>query len=556
MAYMELKFMTPTEVWEGFDAKKAPLEASIISAQTKDNIVCSQQIFTADSVKEERIRACCKLFYDSRWQDARPAILVLPSFDSPVSVEYLRYLIEDGFVICALDYCGIFEENGTTFPDEWNFALLPECKNHLDDIQNGARNTPWFVWTKIARRAITLLQENSIVDKSHIALMGFGEGAQLSWQVAGTDDRVRALVAINGGGYRWTEGTPKFLSTDIPEGDEQLAYSTGVGAETYARFVSCPTLAVVASDSMLCDMDRIGDMLDLVKSQNKRLIISASCNGQLSKSVGIASLKWVHDALASDDKEQTPPTIHFECADGRLYVRANTIRKAKERKLYISYGEPYPQKRCWVPVDIEQKVGEHEYVCDVPVYDAEELIVAYATFVYDDGEVISTKTACTLPSKHNVTAIESTRLNSRIIYDGSMGIGSFVARTKEAIIDDGILHVAEGPYGIIGITLERGDLSLSRSVREMFSLSRSASLHLDAYSNDARELEISVLSSPDLKKYSARVRLLGGEFWQKLMFDASDFKSEEGKTLSSFNAAKAIEINNVDGVILNNFLWI
>ena len=90
----------------------------------------------------------------------------------------------------------------------------------------------------------------------------------------------------------------------------------------------------------------------------------------------------------------------------------------------------------------------------------------------------------------------------------------------------------------------------------MKTLPRSASLHIDAYSATARTLEVSVLSYPDLKRYTAHTNLTGGEFWQKLLFECSDFKSEEGKTLSAFGNAKVIEIISVDGAILNNFLWI
>ncbi len=556
MAYMELKFMTPTEVWEGFDAHKAPLEASIISAQTTDNIVCSQQIFTADASNEGRIRACCKFFYDNRWQDARPAILILPSFNNPVSFDALRSLIEEGFVTCILDYCGLFGENGTVFPQDLAFASLPECKDRLDDIQGGARNTPWFVWTKIARRAICLLEEQSIIDNSRIGVLGFGIGGQLSWQVAATDNRVHALISANGGGYRWTKGNARFLSTDIPESDEQLAYSTGVGAETYAKFITCPTLAIATRDSMLCDIDRIGDMIDLVKSQNNQLILSPSCGHQLTKSTGIACLKWLHDYLATDSAEKGTASLKFECAEGHLYVRVNTLRKAHSQTLYLSYGESDSQQRCWVSLPIEQKVGEHEYVCDVPVYDRDELIVAYATLAYDDGDIISTKVIGTTATKHNVTVFENMQYGSNIIYDGSMGIASFNAKTDDALLDENNLRVKEGPFGIKGITLDEGDLLLSRNLKEMSALSRSASLHLDAYSSAPREFEISVLSLPDLKRYSAHTPLIGGEFWQKMLFDCSDFKSEEGKTLSSFSNAKVIEIRNVNGAILNNFLWI
>lgn len=554
---MEIKFMTPTEVWEGFDAHKAPLEASIISAQTQDNIVCSQQIFTADSSKEGRIRVFCKIFYDARWQDKRPALLILPSFDNPYSGKAVASLVEEGFVACILDYCGVLENTHTSFSSDTSFAAYPACREHLDDIQDGARRTPWFIWSKIARRAISLLEEQSIVQADRIGVLGYGVGSQLSWLVAGTDNRVRALVAANGGGYRWANNSPKFSGKDIPSGDNQLAYSTGVGAETYAMFVSCPVLAIAVKDSLFCDVDRIGDMLDLVKSKHKQLIISDSCGQQITRSTGIACLDWLRRNLASDsDKTQIELSVHFDVIDDRLYARVNSSKDAESRRIYISYGEPISKERFWSVYQLTQKVGEGEYVCDVPVYDADELIVAYATFAYDDGEIVSTEVSEIIPSKHDVVATDSATRNSSIIYDGSMGVGTFCAKTPSPLLDDDSLKNAEGPFGIKGISLSVGTLSLCRSIHEMKSLPRSASLHLDAYSPEKRKLEISVLSYPDLKRYTAHTQLNGGEFWQKLLFESSDFKSDEGRTLSAFNTAKVIEIKDVNGAIFNNFLWI
>lgn len=556
MQGMELKFMTPTEVWEGFDPRIAPLEASIISCQTTDNIVCSKQIFTAETSKEGRIRACCSFYYDARWQDARPAVLVLPSFENPHSADAMRMLVEEGFVTCALDYCGTKEDSKTSYPQDLSFAVYPECKEHLDDIENGARKTPWFVWTEVARRAISLMQEQSIVLADRIGITGFGIGSQLSWLVAGTDKRVKSLVAINGGGYRWAEHNARFLGSDIPSGDEQLAYSTGVGAETYAMFVNCPTLAVVTRDSICCDLDRIGDMLDLVKSDVKQLIVSDSCDMQITKSVYLAIIMWLRTHLATSTTPLVAPTMRFETTDGKLYVKMSTVTKADKRTLFVSYGEPSSKQRYWQSFDVRQKVGEHEYVCDVPVYDTEELIVAYATLVYPDGNVISTKVASIIPAKHNVETVETTPRISNIIYDGSMGKGNFIAKTDDTLLDDDILFVAEGPFSIKGISAKKGNITLCRSIQEMSSINRSAILHIDAYSKETRGLSVSVYTYPDLKKYTARTKLKGGEFWQKLLFETADFKSEEGRTLSSFSVVKAIEIEDSDGIILNNFLWI
>lgn len=464
-------------------------------------------------------------------------------------------LVEEGFVACALDYCGTSAETKTSYPQDLSFAVYPECQNHLDSIENGARKTPWFVWTKVARRAISLLQEQSIVLSDRIGIIGFGIGAQLSWLVAGTDKRVGALTAINGGGYRWAEHNARFLGSDIPSGDEQLAYSTGVGAETYAMFVTCPTLAVVTRDSICCDLDRMGDMLELVKSEAKQLIVSNSCDMQITKSVYCAIILWLRAHLASN-APTISPSMRFETTDGKLYVRMSTVAKADKRTLYVSYGEPSSKQRYWRSFDVRQKVGEHEYVCDVPVYDTEELIVAYATFVYPDGNAVSTKVANIIPAKHDVETVETTPRISNIVYDGSMGKGDFVAKTDDALLEDDALFVAEGPFSIKGISAKKGNITLCRSIQEMTSINRSAILHVDAYSKTARDLGVTVYTYPDLKKFTARTQLKGGEFWQKLLFETADFKSDEGRTLSSFSVVKVIEVRDVDGIVFNNFLWI
>ncbi len=467
----------------------------------------------------------------------------------------MRLLVEEGFVACTLDFCGVFEGTKTSYPSDLSFAKYPECQNRLYKIETNARNTPWFVWSKVARRAISLLEEQNIVQNDHIGVVGFGIGAQLCWLVAGTDKRVRTMSAVNGGGYRWAEKNARFSNKDIPSNDEQLAYSTGVGAETYAMFVTCPTLAIVTRDSLCCDLDKIGDMLDLVKSDVKQLIVSDSCGMQLTKSVAAAFVLWLRAHLAGSSGAMSP-SMRFEVTDGKLYVRINTTAKATKRTLYVSYGEPSSKQRYWRAFDVRQKVGDHEYVCDIPVFDLDELIVAYATFCYANDDMSSTRTIGVIPSKHNVTQVETTPRISNVIYDGSMGIGDFMAKTDDALLDDNTLKVAEGPFAIKGISAPKGDVSLSRSVQEMRSISRLAMLHIDAYSKEARDLTLCAYTYPDFKKYTAHTKLKGGEFWQKLLFENADFKSEEGRTLASFSCVKTFEINDVDNIVLNNFLWI
>ena len=556
---MELKFMTPTEVWEGFNPSQAPLESSIISSEVDKNFVCAKQFFPADTTPSGKLRAYCEVYFDKRWADDRAAVLIIPPL-SPVNYKgFVRKLVAEGYVACVLDYAGTFVEDNlaTTFPEEYSFAEYPEASKYMLHIESDARHTPWYVWTLIERRAITMLAEHKLVDEKRIGIMGVSVGAQIAIQVAGTDSRVQALVAINGNGYLWASGKPRFTSTNIPTDDEERAFSTGVGAETYSRFVTCPTLFISLAESPSNDIDRVGDALSGVKSHAKQLIISGGIE-QITSREFDAMLTWLRSNFALGEAESITPTIAFEASDGELYIRINSIKAVTKRNLYVCYGEPFPYARFWKPVTELQKIGTHEYTAHIPVINDKELIVAYATFEYADGNIVSTPIIGVIPEKLEVAPDDNPLdvYSSRIIYDGSMGLGNFMAKTHGLIIDDDTLRQAEGPFEIKGITTKDGDIVLYRSAHEISALTRTAALHFDAYSPEERDLDVVMTTFPGFKKYVATTHLTGGEFWQKILLESADFKSDEGKTLPKFSDTKCFYIVDANGVIFNNFLWV
>ncbi len=550
--------MTPTQVWEGFDAHEAPLETSIISANTRDNLVKTKQAFTVENTSGGKLRACCDVYYDDRWADARGAILILPSLRESSYMDQLTTFVKEGYLCCVLDYCGIMDGDvHTTFPQDLSYAKFPNCEEYLDKIQDNARNTVWFIWAKIARRAISMLAEQAIVDSNRIAILGLGTGAELGWIVAGIDKRTCAFVAVNGGGYRWTKGLARFAYGNVPSTDHERVFSTGVGAETYAKFITCPTLYISSQSSMYNDIDRMADMIELVNSNAEQMIISTAGGEQITSKEFSAMLRFLRNHFALNGNVITPPTIAFEEVEGRLYVRLHSGHKATQKTLYINYGEENSTYRFWECMPLTQKVGTHEYICNIPVYDKDELIVAYATFEYANGDIMSTRVIGAIPSRLDVNQIEELVIGqSRIIYDSSMGFGSFTSETKQTVLADDNLILAQGPFNITGISAKAGDISLGRNLKDTEYISPTAALHFDAYSPLQRDLEITVYTYPDLKKYTAHKSLHGGEFWQKLLIECTDFKSDEGRTLTKFTNAKVLNIIDINGVVLNNFLWI
>ncbi len=553
---MELQFLTPTAVWDGFNPVKDPLEASTIFSEEDDFIVTTGTYFTSETLEDGKVRVFVKTSFDKRWKDPRPVVLVISSQSYLDDASTLvKDFVKTGCVVSLIDFNGSFEEeNHTSYPDSLASSQYPECNNHLSMIDGSAKTSPWFQWSKVVRRGISLLSEHPLVDEERIGILGVGKGAQVAWQVAGMDGRVTALVAINGGGYLWRTGAHRFTMGNIPENDEERAFSTGVGAETYARFVTCPTCYVVSSNNAYADVDRAEAIISLVPAKSKTLMISRGTVDQITSSVYHSVKKWLGRNLNHDTEPVAMPSLSFDKVGDSLYLVLKGEKHFTSKQISLSYGEPNNIHRFWKTLEGGQKVGLHEYSYKVPVYDENELITAFASVSMKDVELSCSPVIGIIPSKLGVGTNASRGGSGRIVYTGDMGLGSFSSMSKDVILDDNNLSCGIGPFNIKGISVKKGSLVLYRNSREVFSAQRDVVVQCDAHSNKQRDIVISVHTEKGV--FSASVKLKGGDFWQKVSLTTSDFKNEFGKSLTLFSEVKKFSFDGAEGVLFNNFIWV
>lgn len=559
---MEMQLLTPTEIWEGFNPVKEGTETSIISSRENDNVVTTDVFFTSEKTESGRVRVFARISYDSRWRDARPAVLILPSLDASRRFEDVtESLVKEGYVVCLCDYAGNFggtEDNPhTTYPEELAYAAAPACEKNMYRVVTTARETPWFQWAKVARRAITMIAELRYVDAERIGVIGMEAGAQIAWQVAGMDGRVRALVPVNGGGYLWRRNVSRFEGNTLPADDEERAFSAGVGAETYARFVSCPTCYIVSSNSVYTDIDRAGDILSLVPAKSKIMMTVRGSAEQVSVSVYNSLIAWMRKNFAHDSEPVMPPSVSFRADENTLYLQLKCPSSTVAVDAYYSTGEAVSFARYWVHLEDAQQVGENEYVYMVPVTDPDALTFAFASVRSDDGIIASSPVEAARPSELGMSRKKSLPAGGgRIVYSGEMGTGLFWVTTKDFFLDDSVLGTAKGPFGIKGIRTTKGNLMLCRSTQAEFACDKSAILQMDVSSETDRTITFAFLSYPDRITYHCTVNVKGGDFWQKVRIVAADCKSEEGRPLSKFGVCKLMTVTDAENVLFNNIVWI
>ena len=558
---MGIKFLTPKLVWDKYDPEAESLESNILSTSQDEHMSRTKYCFTSETTKTGKVRASIEVFYDSRWLDKRPAIIFNPSIGGGINYySVAKVLVAAGFVCGVVDYakCISPDDEETSFPQDLSYAVYPKCRDYMYDIKTAAKDTPWFVWGKIIRRAITFLKDHRLVQPDRIGIMGTGTGAHLTWIVAGIDSRVRACIPFDTGGYLWCRDRKRFGGNGIlPLTDEESAFSTGVGAETYARTINCPILFICSSNSEYFDIDRCGDTFASIPSNNKHLLINQNANGQLTQSALVCVQTWLKKYLAKDEKASQNPTISFEVIEGQLCLRVNTIVNTSNIKAYITTSKVDSPVRTWTALTEWQKSGQCEYITKVPVFDNDEYVVAYATVNYSKTVSYSTPVVGILPTKYDLS--ENTVLankQSRVIYNSSMDTDIFMAETNSFVLDDDIIQCVEGPFGIKGVKIKTGNLVMFRNSYESFSEDKNIIFRFDAYSAENRTFTLNLYSVSNKHTYSANINIKGGNYWTAISLDAQDFKDSSGKSLVRFSEIDKFIFSDAENILFTNMLWV
>lgn len=228
----------------------------------------------------------------------------------------------------------------------------------------------------------------------------------------------------------------------------------------------------------------------------------------------------------------------------------------KDATVCVSSGEPQSFARSWGTLAEGQLVDTGERVFHIPVSDPDDLVAAYASVPTDKGIVVCSPVAAVRPSSLGVKADVVSAAQSRIVYNGDMGTGRFRVSTRGFFLDETLLASREGPFGIKGVSTTKGNLCLALDSAESFATGRSAILQMDVHSEEAREITCLFLTLPDAAAYGCRVKLSGGDFWQKIKLSAPEMKNAEGKPLTSFGATRLMVIKGAENVVFNNLVWI
>ncbi|HEY8419762.1 MAG TPA: hypothetical protein VIL03_04945 [Clostridia bacterium] len=557
------ELVSPIELWKDFSVNLDDENINIISEKDLgDGYIQRQLYFTAYQTERGKVRAFAQFYYDKKNKKA-PVIFFL---GSPVRFYQTLNFIKNnlkGVNVFTIDYFGYQSDSDryTIYPQCLEYANFEKAQNILNTVKDSPKETPWYVWTAMARRALTLLEQIPEVDAQKIAILGIKTGANLAWKIGATDNRARCIISMfNTGwlGYDFLYKKGSESDQEIPE--ERSLYLASLSTQSYAPLVKTPILVTLSTNDSDATFDRAFDtysripentvsMLSVIPYSDKEIFFEY--NGTI--------INWLKNYLfGAQLYHPFQPELTVVNQDNQLSVqiKVDTSVPIKEMRLYQAIETPDPSVRNWTKLNCIEK-SEGIYEATAQVLDANEYCFIFANAVYQDFIISSNMHAC-IPSQINIA--KANIKASRLVYDSSMGLDCWTAvGANELFHQCPELFMEKGALDMLGVRANIGNLATYKIGDPRFKGYEEDQLQIGYYSPVNQKITIAIrnyFNDGRVFDYYYTFEAEGADIWDKITLTASEFKNEDGAMLKSFENAVLLYIKSEDKLLVNNILWV
>lgn len=527
-------FLSPEELWKEFDIS-GPLDEDVLQTDEFGEYVYEQVMFSG----ERYLGGVCRIFgvlaYAKNQTAPMPCIMLVHDVGGRVDFSYIDYFLHLGFAVFMCDYSGERAgERHSIFPhskEEMNFQ-----KNNRPDITRGLEDSVWIADTLIFRHALKFLRSQSIIDVNKIGVVSLGLGSIIGFHLAFCEPELALCINFHYGGWRDFESISKNLDSDM------ASYLLAVAPQVYSPLAKVPLFLLGSTNTKTGDSDRIFDTF-------------ARCNGTIPNFLYLSpnyiatvdhlatrNLRLLLNQflLGADVHLPMMPQLTFTIEDGELLVACDFESEfdANKVKLFYSQGDNPPHNRAYKSVHLVQNTDGH-YVGNVPISSSLSTVML-ASVQFKNGYTLSSNQVKvpafgTLLKKQNVITLgkrESFFPLGTLTYPNA---NQFFAEKSETV-------ESAGAFDLIGVSAPRiASFALSDPTLEKVD----KTILLQIYSELPQQIRLIISVGENAEEsFSTTIDLVGGELWQKIMLDPTDFSDAELKPLDSFENCTLLFFNS------------
>ena len=400
---------------------------------------------------------------------------------------------------------------GGTSPETWT----------LDSIES-PRNNPWFLCAVGARRAITFLEEQEVVDRNKIGVYGHSMGGKITVLTA-ADPRIRAAAPSCGG-----------ISNNV---DDPL-YQNTIADNTYLAEISCPIIFLSPSNDFHGHFGDLPKAVDLVQSKEWRIASSAHHSHQDAGEFEVTGLLWFDQHLKGTfSYPETPETeLVLETGTGTpsLIIRPDPSVPFMELEVYYTQqGENFREvsdrdnrkNRFWHYAKAV-KDGD-SWKADLPLGRTDRPLWAYANVRYGLDEAVTC--AGYYYRVYTTETFNISSLVKKAFVEQLQAAGAAATLEPSLLIED---FQGDWQKDWFFYKPDKWELKTHKLYNELWEAPENARLAFEIRSAEANLMVVGI------DGFAREIELDGGNNWQQFVLSPGDFMNNEGEALPGWSDIK------------------
>lgn len=565
------EYLTPPQVWAGFDPGEEALDAVVLREWSEDGIRFREVYFNGREFAGEKTRIYA-IYSAPLGGERLPGMLHVHGGGQTVSPAWLKFWNRRGYAALSFNWGGVWDKREKyTHWGKLAHANHRDAGERLYGAIPNVRASSWYEWAIAAMRSLTLLERQPEVDGERLGAFGISMGGTLMWIAAAVDRRIKAGCAVYGAGWESCRDDFKYASGDEaqPVSDTVRAYRMGMSAESYAPYIRCPMLFLNSTNDHHGNMDRAFDTTGAIpQGVPRRQAYTPGFRHHIGPAQADNLPLWMDTWLKGGQAWPETPTgeIRLNAAGvPELAVAPDASQPIRKAEFYYAIENPNALSRHWRPV--RHRSDGTRLVAVLPILNAEHRLFAYANVYYGNGICLTSNLCAAIPAA--LGAAGATDRPSNVIYDGSDGLSGWITNTPATDPVPPLprsLRMRTGPGGKAGLNPGKLFSLLSyapgdpkwRGKKDDRLTFRMRSECPQTFSVIVKERE----SEPGEQTYSSPIAVGGSQDWQTVRLAADMLRQDKAdKKLEDWTWVNYLELRPPaegweDGHILfTDFIW-
>jgi dienelactone hydrolase len=542
---------TPSAVWAGFDPRHEPLEIEILKSWSEHGAKFTEFTFTGMTHETSKVRVYA-ISSAPLGKTKLPAVLHIHGGGQTVSLGWLRFWNDRGYVALTFNWGGQWP--GRDRYTDWGKLTQGNHKDvgpMLMATKPSVRASSWYLWTRIARRALTCLERMEEVDPDRLGIFGISMGGTIVWPFAAMDSRVKAACAIYGVGWNTF---PDELGAADPGANDALV-KTWRGAmepEAYASLVRCPILFLDATNDQHGKMDWAFQTLARVAA-DARWAFTPRYRHHIAAEQGTDLPLWMDATLTNGKRFPQAPTAAIRLGDDGvplITVTPSDPASVSRVDIYYAVSNRNPKNRYWRSVSPESTPAF--WTARLPVLDTRQPLFAFANVTYESTVCLSSNLVTVIPTELGQARATDTR--STVIDNSSAGLDGWVTRspaTDPIPPVPSLLKLGTGPDGKRGITTTTAIPIMTHKIGDpKWRGTNGSAFQFEVAATTARVVRVIMHEhefAAGWRQYVKTLSLSPAAGWQTFTLVAGDFVTEGGAKLQNWDDVNMLEFDSQGG---------